>query len=456
MKIKSVEIKNLWRQGRILWEFKDDVNVLVGNNGSGKSTILRLIKTALLPNLSEEDKKIFALVDDMVIHLESENNEERYVYVDSSGVRTPEKIEFELPIELISTFDISNSLDRLIKDERLPFVLYERKILNKMQQIMLNSQEVPSIEVRKILFGKRELFINKVNGLFKDTKKSFNIEDADEEDFKFKVEGQKYELSHTQLSSGEKQMFYLLLICMLQDNKHCILLMDEPEISLHLSWQKELLDDMIELNPNCQFITVTHSPAIFFPKWGDNLKRIEDIRTKNGRNTINLKSKEALIIEKLVQISREGGLPRAKLSKFNIYLNREYFILNASDCKKILSFMESKSIVPDSYTYTALISKTSEEKDAKFILKFMETKIGVSRLDNTPYNMTLKRIASFDKRISFVDKMSSKSIPIDIITFSTLLGKAESEEQVKIIEDYRNRYGVESNEIYKNKLKLKS
>jgi hypothetical protein len=118
--------------------------------------------------------------------------------------------------------------------------------------------------------------------------------------------------------------------------------------------------------------------------------------------------------------------------------------------------MESNSIVPDSYTYTALISKTSEEKDANSILKLMETKIGVSRLDNTPYNMTLKRIASFEKRISFVDEMSSKSIPIDIITFSTLLGKAESEEQVKIIEDYRNRYGVESNEIYKNKLKLKS
>jgi predicted ATP-binding protein involved in virulence len=459
MKIKSVEIKNLWRQGRILWEFKDNVNILVGNNGSGKSTILKLIKTALLPELSEEDKKIFALIDDMILHLESENKEDVYVYIDSSGTRTPEKIEKNMPIELISTFDISNSLDALIKNERLPFVLYERKILSKMQQFMLNAHEMPTIEERKTLFGKRELFIEKVNGLFKDTKKSFSdsLDDAQEEDFKFKIADQKYELSHTQLSSGEKQMFYLLLICMLQDNKSCILLMDEPEISLHPDWQKKLLDDMIGLNPNCQFITVTHSPSIFFPKWGDNLKRIEDIliNITNKRRTINLKSKEALVTQQLTKISTEGGFIKTKLSKFNIYLNREYFILNATDCSKIISFMISKKITPDAYTYTALINKITEEKDARKILKLMETNLS-QKLDNAPYNATLKKIVSFEDRIKFIDMMNAKNIPIDIITFSTLLGKAVTEEEVKIIEDYRNRYGVPTNEIYKNKLRLKS
>ena len=67
----------------------------------------------------------------------------------------------------------------------------------------------------------------------------------------------------------------------------------------------------------------------------------------------------------------------------------------------------------------------------------------------------MKKINKFDDRISFIEKMNTQRIPLDIITFSTLLGKAETEEQVKIVEDYRKRFNIEPNEIYKHKLKIK-
>lgn len=57
--------------------------------------------------------------------------------------------------------------------------------------------------------------------------------------------------------------------------------MDEPELSLHISWQDKLLSTIRDLNPNCQLIIATHSPSIFANGWENNLKFMEDI-------TINL------------------------------------------------------------------------------------------------------------------------------------------------------------------------
>lgn len=38
--------------------------------------------------------------------------------------------------------------------------------------------------------------------------------------------------------------------------------MDEPEVSLHLSWQEKIIDAITNINPEIQIIAVTHSPGI--------------------------------------------------------------------------------------------------------------------------------------------------------------------------------------------------
>ena len=48
-----------------------------------------------------------------------------------------------------------------------------------------------------------------------------------------------------------------------------VVLIDEPEISLHVSWQKEFLNDLlriIELQ-NFQVIIATHAPSIINDRW---------------------------------------------------------------------------------------------------------------------------------------------------------------------------------------------
>ena len=58
------------------------------------------------------------------------------------------------------------------------------------------------------------------------------------------------------------------------------MMMDEPEISLHISWQYELLNWILELNPNVQLVLTTHSPSIFSDGWGEKAIYMEDITTR--------------------------------------------------------------------------------------------------------------------------------------------------------------------------------
>lgn len=73
--------------------------------------------------------------------------------------------------------------------------------------------------------------------------------------------GEKIQLND--LSSGEKQVISLMSILYLYDNSNKIILIDEPELSLSLPWQKLLLPDVDQCNTVSQVIAITHSPFIF-------------------------------------------------------------------------------------------------------------------------------------------------------------------------------------------------
>lgn len=67
------------------------------------------------------------------------------------------------------------------------------------------------------------------------------------------------EVAWTAFSKGEKTLLALLLIVHLyKDN--ATFLFDEPDLSLHMEWQRMLIPALIKLAPNSQFIISTHSP----------------------------------------------------------------------------------------------------------------------------------------------------------------------------------------------------
>ena len=78
----------------------------------------------------------------------------------------------------------------------------------------------------------------------------------------------------TKLSHGQQKKAIIALALSLRTK---VLLMDEPEISLHIEWQQRLITLVRTLNPNTQIILCTHSPAIIMDGWVDAVTEIEDI-----------------------------------------------------------------------------------------------------------------------------------------------------------------------------------
>lgn len=64
------------------------------------------------------------------------------------------------------------------------------------------------------------------------------------------------------LSSGERHLLSFLTLFLIIGRGRDFFLIDEPEISLHTKWQRELLPLLSELSPESQIIAATHSPSI--------------------------------------------------------------------------------------------------------------------------------------------------------------------------------------------------
>ncbi len=83
------------------------------------------------------------------------------------------------------------------------------------------------------------------------------------------VMGNGTSLQLQKLSSGERQiviMFYALLFHATQGS---VVILDEPEISLHVSWQQRLGDLFMDICRvrDIQMIVTTHSPQVIHDKW---------------------------------------------------------------------------------------------------------------------------------------------------------------------------------------------
>jgi len=72
------------------------------------------------------------------------------------------------------------------------------------------------------------------------------------------------ELPPGQLSSGEQHELVLLYRLLFDVPIGAIVLLDEPEISLHIAWQHKVLDDLRAISEisDQQYIVATHSPAV--------------------------------------------------------------------------------------------------------------------------------------------------------------------------------------------------
>ena len=84
------------------------------------------------------------------------------------------------------------------------------------------------------------------------------------------------------LSTGEKTLLSKVLYLYFKDYKNKVILIDEPELSLHPSWQNRVLkiyENFAKMN-NCQIIIATHSPHIVGSAKSESLRVLKKVDGK--------------------------------------------------------------------------------------------------------------------------------------------------------------------------------
>ncbi len=75
--------------------------------------------------------------------------------------------------------------------------------------------------------------------------------------------GNMKEMNIEQLSSGEKQIVALFSYIYLVIKQPCVIIIDEPELSLSITWQETILEDVIKSQMCNQLIVATQSPFVY-------------------------------------------------------------------------------------------------------------------------------------------------------------------------------------------------
>ncbi|WP_426507287.1 AAA family ATPase [Serratia proteamaculans] len=320
--LKSLKIADLFGYKNITLDF-NPVTVIVGKNGIGKTTILKILNAMLnrehcdelracssaevifddgqkisfkTETDDDENNEIKKNIFEKFISSEIKNNKkvtkedkERLngflnvmlknskiastISLRSSSITVSKELRdlltSSLKTEFISTINMSANANQLIKksDGR------EGNFLDFEIQDEINSLlQSPT--------GKHtRAFVREINKLFVDCEKKITIGKY----FSVSVNKTKEKLKFTQLSSGERQLLYILAKVANTQNAPTFLLMDEPEISLHLNWQEQLLDSIKAINKNCQIVVVTHSPAIIMNGYMDSYVEMSDITTDSEK-----------------------------------------------------------------------------------------------------------------------------------------------------------------------------
>jgi ABC-type lipoprotein export system ATPase subunit len=166
------------------------------------------------------------------------------------------------------SLEIIKSEVRLDVNDVLPLIL-----LNRTNHIISLSKD---LENKKNEIFKQLYFYKKIIEEFM-TGKEIELNQLRNNFIKNKKDGKLIKISD--LSSGEKQLFIILTEALLQDNNKFIFIADEPELSLHINWQKKLLKAVLDMNSNAQIIVATHSPEIA-ALWDSNVVNIEELFEK--------------------------------------------------------------------------------------------------------------------------------------------------------------------------------
>ena len=311
MKIRNLYITEYKGLRDITLNFENNNNVLdlvvlAGANGSGKTRILESIKDYFESYIDIQEIKI---INNLQIFFEKEEKEcidkigsEKYFYsnleyfslndkkenLNESSylvikknllilpkiIYVPTEINFQkmdvASTTLVQEYKFINIVDtNLIKD--IPSY-----IATKMISAMLKNKNEKVGDVQKKVF-------NEINEIFENLSIDVKVEDISQDGRNITLftnsSGDEFDIN--ELSSGEKQLFLRTLAIKMLNPENSIILIDEPELSLHPKWQQRIVDVYRKIGKNNQIIIATHSPHILGSVKKENIMLLD--KTNDGK-----------------------------------------------------------------------------------------------------------------------------------------------------------------------------
>ena len=319
MKIEKVHIKNVKGIKNLELSFKKnnkilDLIVLAGVNGSGKTTILESIKDFFNnknvnydePKKSNVNLNIFFEEFEKKKIKEAEkssNNNKRPLWDFFSALQNYEiyikRSDKHYHTHIAKKFDIPPKIIYVPAENKFEEIQTYSTTLSKEYKFIntINSnviRDIPSyIATRRNYLATIEedltmkeitnKVVNEINGIFDilelDVKlKGFSKNEKTMPVFENSA-GEEFDIND--LSSGEKQLFLRTLSIKMLEPKNSIILIDEPELSLHPKWQQRIIEVYKKIGENNQIIVATHSPHILGSVSNENIFIL--YRNENGK-----------------------------------------------------------------------------------------------------------------------------------------------------------------------------
>lgn len=139
--------------------------------------------------------------------------------------------------------------------------------------------------VSQPLLDDLERFVSAVNRRFRGKHLEYSIQGGlrvvlDEDDELSRMRDEHGAIPLGALSSGEQHLVVLLYRLIFGAKKRSLFLVDEPELSLHVAWQRELASDLAEIaaHTESRYLIATHSPSVLagHMDWEVNFDDLDD------------------------------------------------------------------------------------------------------------------------------------------------------------------------------------
>ena len=319
MKIEKVHIKNVKGIKDLELSFKKNnkilnLIVLAGVNGSGKTTILEAIKDFFYnenvnySNLEKSNINLEIFFEDFEKNNieeaeKSSDNFKHALWVFFSSLRSYDYYRknnndyyqnqiakrFDIPPKIIyvpaeNKFEeIQTYSTTLSKEYKFINTINSNVIRDIPSYIATRRNYLATIEEDLTMKEVTNKVVNEINGIFNilelDVKlKGFSKDEKTMPIFENSA-GEEFDIND--LSSGEKQLFLRTLSIKMLEPKNSIILIDEPELSLHPKWQQRIIEVYKKIGENNQIIVATHSPHILGSVSNENIFIL--YRNENGK-----------------------------------------------------------------------------------------------------------------------------------------------------------------------------